>query len=269
MDTPRKISAGRGSSRLVSSLSAPLVAPTEPAVDCGQILADGAHEPVINAVAVKLPELWTNRVRGWFACPSPNFFMSSRLSLRGTSTESWTCWPRLPVLSGGPVYMLAGCFPYPRNLCRNLHRCPRQGDLKFQGPCQADLEQRLPVHFVRLVGLLLLPRHRPHHDHGLSLAVQRGGREKASAVEGHAGGSQLLVLLALGAALGPHRPQERALGGLWCLFSWASLQCNRLHAWPVPVPTRAYVGQVPRRASLPRGPVCSASSGLLFLSAFC
>ena len=74
MDTPRKISAGRGSSRLVSSLSAPLVAPTEPAVGCGQILADGAHEPVINAVAVKLPELWTNRVRGWFACPSPNFF---------------------------------------------------------------------------------------------------------------------------------------------------------------------------------------------------
>ena len=68
MDTPRMISAGRGSSRLASTPLGPLVLTPRPAVDHAQKLAETAcNIAIVIAIAVKLPKLWTSWVRGWFA----------------------------------------------------------------------------------------------------------------------------------------------------------------------------------------------------------
>ena len=73
MEMPRKISAGHGSGRLVSLPPGPLVSAPEPSVDRCQALAYASCDAAINAVAVKLPELWTGRVRGWFAQAEAKF----------------------------------------------------------------------------------------------------------------------------------------------------------------------------------------------------
>ena len=48
----------------------------EPAVHRGQALANASLDTIINAVAVKLPELWTGQVRVWFAQAKAQFLTS-------------------------------------------------------------------------------------------------------------------------------------------------------------------------------------------------
>ena len=56
-------------------------------------------------------------------------------------------------------------------------------DVQFRGLYHCDLRLRLPVHFVVLVCLLLLPWHPTRDDDRLPPSVQRHGGENASAVE--------------------------------------------------------------------------------------
>ena len=68
-----------------------------------------------------------------------------------------------------------------------------------------------PNHFVIMVRLLSLPRHRACHDNRLPPSVKRHGGADASAVEGGLGSLPLFYILAIGAP----RPQECASGECW------------------------------------------------------
>merc|ERR1712049_60278 len=95
MDTPRKVGYGRGAGRL--DTGAPVSSPVgrrprlsaDPVYDVPPVLAPGplaAGPPVlaalyddaerINAVAIKLPELWQSHVQSWFAQAEAQFATS-------------------------------------------------------------------------------------------------------------------------------------------------------------------------------------------------
>ena len=70
MDTPRKIAYGHGAGHLGSD--PPVLAPSPLAAD--PVYDDDADQ--INAVPVKLPELWQSKVRSWFAQAKAQFATS-------------------------------------------------------------------------------------------------------------------------------------------------------------------------------------------------
>ena len=79
MDTPqRKVGYGRGAGRLVCdpvvSAPGPLVSSPGPLAASPDPVFDDANR--INAVAVKLPELWQSKVRSWFVQAEAKFATS-------------------------------------------------------------------------------------------------------------------------------------------------------------------------------------------------
>merc|ERR1711911_492445 len=90
MDTPRKVGYGRGAGRL--DTGAPVSSPVgrrpqlsaDPVYDVPPVLAAGPPVSAalyddaerINAVAIKLPELWQSHVQSWFAQAEAQFATS-------------------------------------------------------------------------------------------------------------------------------------------------------------------------------------------------
>ena len=71
----RKVGYGRGAGRLVSTTHGPVVSapgslvagPGPLAAGPDSVFNDATEVNTINAVPVKLPELWQSKVRSWFA----------------------------------------------------------------------------------------------------------------------------------------------------------------------------------------------------------
>ena len=73
MNTQRKVSAGRG--HPVSSKSISSTSPSEPAAAVGfnTVQFNNTDAAAINTITIKLPQLWTSHVRGWFAQAEDQF----------------------------------------------------------------------------------------------------------------------------------------------------------------------------------------------------
>ena len=157
--------------------------------------------------------------------------------------------------------LLASCLTHSGDLHICLHQLPRRVDLLFWGPCYSDFRPRLPIHFILVVCLLLLLGHSACNDDHLPPSVQRYGGANASTFEGGFGSTPLFFFLALGAALGPPRPQERASGAVGCFFRRTGVWHTADSPWTIPVSNRASAEGVSRQPPPPHGSLHSTAFG--------